>query len=86
MFARDLKSARWIYFKGFLFLLAGCVAATLIIVEHPTLRVGLLLAITIWSFCRCYYFVFYVIEHYVDSQYKFAGISSFVAYLLRRRE
>jgi hypothetical protein len=79
----DLKSPTLIYAKGFLFLLTGLVAACLLLAEAPTLRVAALLAITIWCFCRFYYFCFYVIEHYVDSSYKFAGLTSFVAYLWR---
>ena len=81
----DLKSPTWIYAKGFLFLLAGCTAAGLVIAERPTLKVSALLAIAVWSFCRFYYFAFYVIEHYVDSEYKFAGLGSFLLYLLRSR-
>jgi hypothetical protein len=81
----DLKSPTAICVKGFLFLVAGLVAAGLVIAEAPSLRVGLLLAVAIWSFCRAYYFAFYVIEHYVDPGYNFAGLTSFAMYLLRRR-
>lgn len=81
----DLKSPALIYAKGLLFLLAGCVAAGLLLAERPTLKVAALLAIAVWSFCRFYYFAFYVIEHYVDPGYKFAGLGSFVAYLFRAR-
>ena len=81
----DLKSPTLIYLKGFLFLLAGCVAAGLLIAEQPTLKVALLLAIAIWCFCRAYYFAFYVIQHYVDPGYKFAGLGSFALYLLGKR-
>lgn len=81
----DLKSPTLIYAKGFLFLLTGCAAAGLLLAEAPTLRVAVLLAIAIWSFCRFYYFCFYVIEHYVDPSYKFAGLTSFAAYLWRTR-
>ena len=31
------------------------------------------------------YFAFYVIEHYIDDGYKFAGLSSFVRYLWGKR-
>jgi hypothetical protein len=79
----NLTSPRLIYLKGFLFLLLGCIAAALAIAEHPTLKLAVLLAIAIWAFCRCYYFAFYVIEHYVDPQYKFAGLGSFAVFLLR---
>jgi hypothetical protein len=81
----DLKSPTLIYAKGFLFLLTGFVAAGLLLAQVPSLRVAVLLTIAIWSFCRFYYFAFYVIEHYVDPGYKFAGLTSFAAYLLRRR-
>ena len=79
----DLKNPTAIYLKGFLFLLTGCVAAGLLLLEAPTLKVAALLAIAVWSFCRFYYFAFYVIEHYVDPGYKFAGLGSFAMYLLR---
>jgi hypothetical protein len=82
----DLTNPKWIYLKGFLFLLMGLMAAVGLLVEHPTLRFAFLLGIAIWSFARFYYFAFYVIEHYVDSRYKFAGLSSFALYLLQRRK
>lgn len=80
----DLTNPRLIYLKGFLFLLLGILASALLLSEHPTLKVAVLLAIAIWSFARCYYFAFYVIEHYVDPSYRFAGLGSFFAYLFRR--
>jgi hypothetical protein len=82
----DLKSLAAIYFKGFLFLLAGIVAVGLLLAEAPTLKVALLLAVAIWCFCRFYYFAFYVIQHYVDPGYRFAGLISFTGYLMRRRQ
>jgi hypothetical protein len=35
---------------------------------------ALLLVLVIWSFCRAYYFSFYVLERYVDPGFKFAGL------------
>ncbi len=81
----DLKSSRVIIAKGFLFLLTGCAAAGLLLVDHPDLRTGLLLLITIWSFCRFYYFAFYVIQHYVDPTYHFSSLTSFARYLWSHR-
>ena len=80
----DLKSPRLIYLKGFLFLGGGCLASALLLAEHPSLKIAFLLAVAVWCFARCYYFAFYVIEHYVDSQFRFAGLWTFAAYLLRR--
>ena len=81
----DLKDPRLMYLKGWLFLLAGCVAGGGLLWLHPDLQTAFLLAVAVWSFCRLYYFMFYVIEHYVDGQYRFAGIYHFLRYLVRSR-
>ena len=81
----DLKSARAIYAKGFLFLLCGIMAGGLLILRAPEWQNVGLLALAVWCFCRFYYFAFYVIQHYVDDGYRFAGLGDFVAYLLRGR-
>ena len=81
----DIKDIRLLYLKGFLFLLLGLFAVALILWEHRDLRLAFLLGVAIWSFSRAYYFAFYVIEHYVDPTYRFAGIGSFVSYLWKRR-
>lgn len=79
----DLKRPALLYLKGGLFVLTGLVAAGLLLAESPSLKAALLLAVCVWSFCRAYYFAFYVIEKYIDGQYRFAGLWSFAMYLLR---
>jgi hypothetical protein len=81
----DLKSPRVLYLKGGLFLLLGIAAAALLIVDRPTLKTGCLIVVCVWSFARAYYFAFYVIEHYVDGSYRFAGLFDFVKYAIRTR-
>jgi hypothetical protein len=81
----NLQSKGSILVKGWLFLLMGLLAVGILIWQHRDLRTLLLVAIAIWSFCRFYYFAFYVIEHYVDSQYRFAGLLDFVRYCLTGR-
>ena len=81
---QDLTDARWIKLKGILFLFAGCLAAGLLLFEHLEIKTAVLLAIAVWCFCRFYYFAFYVIEHYVDPGYRFAGLWSFARYLFSR--
>jgi len=83
---KDLSSPFWIKLKGILFLLIGIVAAVLVFLDNLKWSTGLLLALAIWSFCRFYYFAFYVIEKYVDPSYKFSGLFSFAKYLLQRRK
>lgn len=61
----DLKNRKLIYSKGLLFLLTGLLASGLIVAEQPSIRILFLLTVVIWSFCRAYYFAFYVVEHYV---------------------
>ena len=82
---QDIKNPKLMWLKGIIFLLIGVASSALLLCESPTLRVGILLAVTIWAFCRAYYFAFYVIEHYVDPQYRFSGLISFVSYALRKR-
>lgn len=81
----DIRNPRLLYAKGILFILTGLIAAALILLECPSWTVALLLVIAIWCFARAYYFAFYVIEHYIDPSFRFAGLSSVVSYVLRRR-
>ena len=81
----DLKNPKLIVAKGFLFLLAGGLAAAALLILHPDWRVAALLGLSVWCFARFYYFAFYVLERYVDPTYKFAGLSSFALYFLGRR-
>jgi len=83
---KDLTSAFWIKLKGLLFLVIGIAAAVLLLLDNLKWQTAVLLAMTIWSFCRFYYFAFYVIEKYVDPGYKFSGLISFARYLLGRRK
>lgn len=81
----DLSNPKLIYLKGLLFVLTGLIACAIILLEYPSLKLALLLMLAIWCFARAYYFAFYVIQHYVDPTYRFAGLYSFARYLLRRR-
>lgn len=82
---KDLNDPHWIKFKGVLFLIVGVMAAVLLMVESPTFKTALLLIITVWCFCRAYYFAFYVIEKYVDPSFRFSGLGSALPYLCTRQ-
>jgi len=82
---KDLTDPRWIKLKGLLFLLLGLLSAILLLLEHPTAKVAALLILSIWCFCRFYYFAFYVIEHYVDPSFRFSGLISFLRYFLNQK-
>jgi hypothetical protein len=63
----DIQSKKLIVLKGFLFLLAGLIAVGVLIGENFSYRNAFLLGVAIWSFCRFYYFAFYVIETPISS-------------------
>jgi hypothetical protein len=80
----DIRDPRLLYLKAALLLFLGMLAAGMLLAEHADWRTALLLAIAIWAFCRAYYFAFYVVEHYADPNFRFAGLIDFVRYLMRR--
>lgn len=66
-------------------LLIGCLGFTLVLLESPSWRAAVLMAVTVWGFCRAYYFAFYVIEHYIDPRFRFAGLTAFFRYVIAHR-
>jgi hypothetical protein len=80
----DLKNPQIIYLKGWLFLGIVIISTILILVECPSWKVGGLLVLIMWASARLYYFMFYVIEKYVDDSYKFSGIWSFLKYVFSK--
>jgi hypothetical protein len=82
---KELTSPGWIIVKGILFLLLGLLSSALLILDHPASRAIALLLLTIWCFCRFYYFAFYVVEHYVDANYRFSGLLSLVRQVVSKR-
>jgi hypothetical protein len=72
------------YLKAGLFLAIGVVSVALLLLDHPSLKAAALIGLAVWAFCRVYYFAFYVIERYIDPEYRFAGLWSVVGYLRSR--
>ena len=83
---RDLQDSRLLYLKAALLLLTGFLACTVILLENPSLKTAALLALAVWAFARAYYFAFYVVQHYADPDYRFAGLWSFARYLISTRK
>ena len=44
------------------------------------------LTVLVWSSCRFYYFLFYVLHSYVDPDLRYAGLGAMVVQLWRRRK
>lgn len=81
----DIRNPRWLYIKAILFFATGVIASTVLILESPRWRTAYLLAVAVWGFCRAYYFAFYVVERYADSEFRFSGLFAFLRYVLSRR-
>jgi hypothetical protein len=82
----DLTNPKAILAKGWLFLVLGILSGGALLALNFTWENAVLLAIALWAFCRWYYFMFYVIEHYVDPSFKFAGLFDFLRYLRKSKE
>ena len=74
------------YLKAILFVVGGVLSAGLILAESLEWRTAALLAVCVWCFARAYYFAFYVIEHYIDDNFRYAGLSSVLKYWFQRRK
>ena len=81
----DLQSKPGIVVKGITFLGIIVVAAALILFESPSGRTAALLAVLVWAACRFYYFLFYVLERYVDPSLRYAGIIALIRAILAKR-
>ena len=70
----DIQSKPLIVLKGLLFLVILGLSAGLVLAIAPGWRTACLLALVVWSSGRLYYFLFYVLEHYVDSSLRYSGL------------
>ena len=70
----DIKSKKLIVIKGLLFMAIVFVSAIGIAIYCPRIEVFALLLILIWAAARSYYFLFYVLEKYVDPKLKYTGL------------
>jgi len=81
----DLKSPRLIHAKGGLFAVLGLLSGGLLLAQAPTLAVAALLLVTVWAWCRFYYYLFHVLEHYLGRGQRFAGVIDALKFLTARR-
>ena len=68
-----------------MFLGVAVVTGAMLWAERPTFRTALLLVLLIWASCRFYYFLFYVLEKYVDPSLHYAGLIGLAGAMRRRR-
>ena len=81
---KDINKVWLLYLKAFLLFLTGFISSILLVLLNFNFKTIVLLLLAIWSFCRAYYFAFYVIQHYVDPSYKFSGLIDFAKYSIKK--
>ena len=79
----DIKTPWLLHAKGALFVLLGTLAAVLLFAEAPTIKTAVLISITVWAFCRFYYYLFYVIDRHLGRDKRFSGVFDVLQFLLR---
>jgi len=82
MTSPDLQRPWIIHAKGALFVILGLISGGFLIAQMPTLRTIVLLAVSIWAFCRFYYYLFYVLERYLGREKRFAGVFDAMRYVI----
>ncbi len=70
----DLKSRTLIVTKGLLFLVLAVLSGGLLLLRSLELQTLVLVIVLAWSSARLYYFLFYVLEHYVDPSLRYSGL------------
>jgi dolichol kinase len=82
----DIKSPALLKLKAVLFLIIGLLLGGLLIfLIYPVIswQIAALSILCIWAFCWAYYFCFYVLQHYADPTFRYAGL--FDLFLLSKR-
>ena len=78
---RDLTSPVLIHLKGWLFLAILVFSIALLLFQLTSWESVLLLVLVVWSSARFYYYLFYVIENYIDPEYRFSGVLSALRFM-----
>ena len=81
----DLQSKPLLVAKGLMFLGLAAAAAVFLFLDSPTAKTAVLLLLLAWSASRFYYFLFYVLERYVDPKLRYAGILALLRAILSKR-
>lgn len=81
----DITSKKVIVLKGILFFFILIGSSAVILIKQPTLMAVLALCVLIWASARFYYFLFYVLERYVDPSLRYSGLLALLSALLQRR-
>ena len=80
----DLESKPLIVLKGCLFFTIVGLSAFALWWQLPTFTTAALLAVLVWAAARSYYFLFHVLEKYVDPNLRWRGVADLLRAIRRR--
>lgn len=78
----DLVNPKWMCLKAIGFVLIAFLCALGLMLRSMRIETAVLILLMVWASARAYYFCFYVIERYINPEFKYAGLSSALAFLL----
>jgi hypothetical protein len=73
----DITSPRLLKIKAALFVVITLLCSGLLVfLVYPAISwaVAALFLTCLWATCRAYYFCFYVLQHYADPSFRYAGL------------
>lgn len=79
-----LTNKKWIILKGLIFLFFSVIAFLVLLLHQFDPLTLFFLILLVWSSCRFYYFLFYVLENFVDSDFKYSGLFSLLCHLTQK--
>jgi len=82
----DITSPFLLKLKGALFAFLGLLAGAVLLAPVFSWQALGLFVVSVWAFCRAYYFCFYVLHHYVDPSFRYAGLMDLVKGMMKRKE
>ena len=82
----DIKQVWLLNLKAFLLFLTGFIYSLLLLFLNFNFKTIVLLLLATWGFCRAYYFAFYVIQHYIDPNFKYSGLIDFAKYQIKKKK
>lgn len=81
----DLIKPKWMYLKAIGFVLIAFLCAIGLLLRSMSFETGVLILLLMWASARAYYFCFYVIERYIDPEFRYSGIGSALGYMFGSR-
>ncbi len=82
----DLKSKHLIVAKGLLFGVCLLLSGMALLLQAPSLQTALLITLLAWSSARLYYFLFYVLQTYVDPSLKYDGLWAMLSQFMKGKQ